>query len=165
MVHGGSAVLTSRALAMQVPFRSGLPRHVDSDWLLRAESAPGARLVFVPETEPLVIWHIDRGRSRITTQRDWRQSLAYCRENRALFTRRGYAAFVLHVVGSNAAAQHSWGAFGSLLREAFAFGQPAVVDLISHLGNFVLPVGLQRAIAGRFARARALGRGGPRPGG
>ncbi len=155
MVHGGSAVLTSRALAVRVPFRSGLPRHVDPDWLLRAASEPGVRLLFVPETEPLVIWHIERSRLRITTQRNWRQSLAYCRENRELFTRRGYAAFVLHIVGSNAAAQREWGAFPLLLREAYARGQPALVDLVSHVGNFVLPAGVQRAVAGFFARSSA----------
>lgn len=156
MVHGGSAVLTSRELALRVPFRSGLPRHVDPDWVLRAAAEPGARLVFVPEMEPLLIWHIERGRPRITTQRNWKQSLAYCRENRALFTRRGYAAFVLHVVGSNAAAQRNWGAFGSLLWESVTLGQPALVDLVAHVGNFVLPGSIQRAIAGWFAaRARA----------
>jgi glycosyltransferase involved in cell wall biosynthesis len=152
MVHGGSAVLTSRALALRVPFRSGLPRHVDPDWLLRAVAEPGARLVFVPEREPLVIWYTERGRARITTQRDWRESLAYCRENRALFTGRAYAAFVLHVVGSNAAAQGRWAAFGSLLWEACVRGRPAAVDLVSHVGNFVLPVRMQRAVAGWFAR-------------
>ncbi len=152
MVHGGSTVLTSRELAVRVPFRSGLPRHVDPDWLLRAVAELGARLLFVPEMEPLVIWYTERGRARITTQRDWRESLAYCRDNRALFTRRAYAAFVLHVVGSNAAAQGRWDAFGSLLWEAFARGQPAAVDLVSHVGNFVLPVGMQRTMAGWFAR-------------
>ena len=147
-----SAVLTSRALAVRVPFRSGLPRHVDPDWLLRATSAPDARLLFVPETEPLLIWHIERNRPRVTTHRDWRQSLAYCREHRELFTRRGYAAFILHVVGSNAAAQREWGAFFGLLREAFNRGRPAGVDLVSHVGNFLLPGRVQRAVARLFAR-------------
>ena len=149
-----SAVLTSRELVLRVPFRSGLQRHVDPDWLLRATSEQGARLLFVPEMEPLLIWHIERGRARVTTQRDWRQSFAYCREHRELFTRRGYAAFVLHVVGANAAAQGEWGAFYTLLREAFARGEPAVVDLVSHVGNFVLPRWAQRAVAGVFARRR-----------
>lgn len=147
-----SAVLTSRELALRVPFRSGLQRHVDPDWLLRATSEQGARLMFVPEMEPLLIWHIERSRLRVTTQRDWRQSLGYCREHPELFTRRGYAAFVLHVVGANAAAQGEWGAFYPLLREAFARGQPATVDLVSHVGNFVLPRWVQRAVAGLFAR-------------
>src|SRR6185436_1785144 len=113
-----SAILTSRELASQVPFRRGLKRHLDPDWLLRAARIPGAGLEFVPEEEPLLIWHIERGRPRITTQRDWTQSFAYCTTNRDLFTPRGYAAFLLHVVGSNAAAQRAPGAFLLLLREA-----------------------------------------------
>ena len=119
---------------------------------------PGARLEFVRELEPLLIWHIERGRARITTQRDWAQSLAYCREHRDLFTRRGYAAFVLHVVGSNAAAQRVPTAFFLLLREAFAHGRPAPVDLVSHFGNFLLPGAVQRALSGWFARARGTRR-------
>jgi hypothetical protein len=147
-----SAILTSRELAVRVPFRSGLQRHVDPDWLLRAISEPEAKLLFVPETRPLLIWHVERGRSRITTQRDWTQSLAYCREHRELFTRRAYAAFVLHVVGSSAAAQRARGAFLALLREAFAQGEPEMVDLVSHAGNFVLPAAVRRALAGMFGR-------------
>jgi hypothetical protein len=140
---------------IETRFRSGLPRHVDPDWLLRAASEPRVRLLFVPETEPLLVWHIERSRLRITTQRDWRQSLAYCRENRELFTRRAYAAFVLHIVGSNAAAQRDWGAFPLLLREAYGRGEPAFVDLVSHLANFVLPAGVQQAVARLFTRLSA----------
>jgi glycosyltransferase involved in cell wall biosynthesis len=147
-----SAILTSRELAAQVPFRRGLQRHLDPDWLLRAVGVPGAGLEFVPEQQPLLIWHIERGRPRITNQRDWTQSFAYCTTNRELFTPRGYAAFLLHVVGSNAAAQRVPSAFALLLREAFAHGRPTIVDLLSHVGNFLLPARVQRAMAGSFAR-------------
>lgn len=151
-----SAILTSRELLRRVRFRSDLKRHVDPDWLLRAVREPGAELEFVPETEPLLVWHIERDRKRITTRPDWEASLAWCRSNRALFTARGYAAFVLHVVGSSAAAQRHANAFFVLLQEAFDRGRPAPVDLASHLGNFVLPAGLQRNIAHRFARLSSL---------
>jgi hypothetical protein len=147
-----SAVLTTRALATRVPFRSGLDRHVDPDWLLRAVAEPDARLVFPAEMEPLVVWHIERGRSRITTRRDWRASLEFARRNRALFTLPAYAAFVLHVVGSSAAAQGAFSAFPLLLREAFRSGRPAPVDLLSHAANFLLPNPLQRMLARAYAR-------------
>ncbi|HEY3258214.1 MAG TPA: glycosyltransferase family 2 protein, partial [Gemmatimonadaceae bacterium] len=111
-----SGILTSRELAVRVPFRSGLERHVDPDWMLRAARVPGAALVFVTETDPLVIWHVEKHRQRITTRPDWMQSLDYCSRNRDLFTPRGYAAFVLHVVGSSAAAQGKTPAFTRLLR-------------------------------------------------
>ncbi len=147
-----SAILTSRALLAEVPFTSGLQRHVDPDWLLRARKDGEARLEFLAEPKPFVVWNIESDRARITTTPDWVASLAWCRTNRRLFTDRGYAAFVLHVVGSNAAAQHAWTAFGPLLREARTRGRPAPVDLASHVANFVLPGELQRRVALWYAR-------------
>jgi glycosyltransferase involved in cell wall biosynthesis len=147
-----SAILTSHALAVEVPFTAGLGRHVDPDWLLRAARLPGVCLELAPGNDPLVVWHIERERSRITTRRDWAASYAWCRANRHLFSPRGYAAFVLHVVGSNAAAQRQWRAFPLLLREACARGRPAPVDLVSHVGNFVLPARMQRRMAAWYAR-------------
>jgi glycosyltransferase involved in cell wall biosynthesis len=158
-----SAILTSRELAGRVPFRRGLERHLDPDWLMRAATVPGAALEFVPDPEPLLIWHIERERARITTQRNWVQSLDYARGNRELFTARGYAAFVLHVVGSNAAAQGVHSAFLPLLREAFGRGRPAPVDLLSHLGNFLLPSRVQRRVAGYFARWKRKRQAGAEP--
>lgn len=155
-----SAILTRRQLLDRVPFQDGLERHVDPDWLLRAAREPGAGLVFVPEPEPLLIWHVEQGRRRITTMRDWRASLAWCREQRDLFTARAYAAFVLHVVGSNAAAQGEGTAFLLLLREAFRRGRPAPVDLLSHVGNFLLPDRAQRGLATLFGRLSAARRPG-----
>lgn len=152
-----SVILTSRALAGRVPFRSGLNRHVDPDWMLRAGQVPGVKLVFVPEIEPLAVWHVETRRDRITTRPDWRQSLEYCSENRDLFTARGYAAFVLHVVGSAAAAQGETQAFTRLLREAFEQGRPSAVDLLSHVGNFILSDRVRRFVAGihsRYSRTR-----------
>jgi glycosyltransferase involved in cell wall biosynthesis len=153
-----SGLLVPRPLLSRVPFTSGLPRHVDPDWLLRAARIEGVALVLPPGDEPLLVWNIERGRTRITTVRDWETSLRWCRERRDLFTRRGYAAFVLHVVGSNAAAQGHVGAFFALLREAFASGRPAVVDLVSHVANFTVPPAWQRRLARWYAAMGAPGR-------
>jgi glycosyltransferase involved in cell wall biosynthesis len=158
-----SAILTSRELLRRVRFRSGLERHVDPDWLLRAAGEPGTSLEFVPESAPLLIWHIERGRDRITTRPDWRTSLTWSRTNRTLFTARGYAAFILHVVSANAAAEGERGSFFRLVQEAFDKGRPSPVDLASHLANFVLPARLQRGIARRFARISARRASRPSP--
>lgn len=149
-----STILTTKAFATEVPFNRALERHVDSDWLLRVGRVPGFVLAFPPGEEPLVTWHVEHTRGRITTRRDWQASLAWCRGNRALFSARGYAAFLLHVVGSNAAAQHAWRALPMLLREAARDGRPAAVDVASHVANFVLPAGLQRAVAGWVGQLR-----------
>lgn len=159
-IVSNSAIFTRRDLLTRVPFTSGLERHVDPDWLLRAAREPGVALEFVPEPEPLLIRHVEQSRRRITTQRDWRASLAWCREQRDLFTPKGYAAFVLHVVSSSAAAQGEGAAFLLLLGEAFGRGRPAPVDVISHVGNFLLPDRLQRGLATWFGRLTAARRPG-----
>lgn len=147
-----SSLLTTRELLLDVPFAAGLARHVDPDWLLRATRAPGTCLEFVPGSDPLVVWHIEQGRPRITTQPDWTASLDWCRTERALFSDRGYGAFILHVVGSNAAAQGAWRAFVPLLREAFRDGAPAPVDVASHVANFAVSAPVKRRVAAWFAR-------------
>ncbi len=146
-----STVLTTRILAREVPFNGTLRRHVDTDWLLRVARVPGFRLMFAGG-EALVEWNIEHSRSRITTRRDWAESLDWGRGNRALLTDRAFAAFLLHVVGANAAAQHAWGAFPTLLREALRDGSPSFVDVASHCANFALPATVQRHIAAWFAR-------------
>lgn len=145
-----SAIFTSRDVAMRVPFRGLI--WDDPDWLLRATRIPGAGLEFAPEMEPLLVWHIERKRERITNRLFWRDSLDYARANRELFTARSFAGFVLHVVSSSAAAQGDIGAFPLLLREALSNGQPAPVDLLAHLGNFVLPDTVKRWSARLNAR-------------
>jgi glycosyltransferase involved in cell wall biosynthesis len=150
-----TSILTSRELLLAVPFARGLPRHVDPDWVLRATRHPGTCVRFVAGEEPLVVWHMEHDRPRITTRPDWTESLEWCRRNRALFSGRGYAAFVLHVVGSSAAAQHSWRAFPLLLREAIREGAPAPVDVASHVANFCLPSVVQRRVAAWYGRHAA----------
>jgi len=146
-----TSILTARRLLLDVPF-APLPRHVDPDWVLRATRRPDVVVTFVPDTEPLVEWYMEHDRPRITTRPDWRASLAWCRDNRTLFSDRGYAAFLLHVVGSSAAAQHVWHAFPLLLREAFRDGRPAGVDVASHVANFSIPAALQRRVATWYGR-------------
>lgn len=148
-----TSILTTTSLLREVPFATGLARHVDPDWTLRATRRPDVAVHFAAPDEPLVVWNMEHDRPRITTRRNWRESLAWCRANRGLFSRRGYAAFLLHVVGSNAAAQHAWSAFPALLAEAIRDGRPAPVDIASHVANFALPATVQRRIAGWYARA------------
>jgi glycosyltransferase involved in cell wall biosynthesis len=145
-----SALLTSRELLARVPFRGRL--WDDPDWLLRAVKEPDASLEFVAETKPLLIWHVERNRQRITNQAGWRDSLEFARLRHDLFTCRAYAGFLLHVVGSRAAAHREFGAFGLLLSEAFTRGRPSCVDLLGFFGNFLIPTSSQRWLARQFAR-------------
>jgi glycosyltransferase involved in cell wall biosynthesis len=141
-----STVLTTRELLQRVPFPSGLMRHDDLDWLLRAGALKGAGVEFVPASEPLVIWHIKRDHSRLSQSTDWRTSLRWIHSSRHLVTPRAYAGFVL--TWASVAAQRSgeWPAFFVLLREAGRHGRPRVIDVMAHLTIWLIPRRIRRRV-------------------
>jgi glycosyltransferase involved in cell wall biosynthesis len=133
-----SMIVAPKALLTRVTFTDGLRRHVDPDWLLRAVREPNVGVVFPDTREPLAIWNIEQGRTRVSTSGDWRISLTWGQSQRELFTREAYAGFVCKTVSAAAAAAREPHAFGQLWREARRHGRPSWVDLASHLMNFSL---------------------------
>jgi glycosyltransferase involved in cell wall biosynthesis len=77
-----STLLMSRELMQKIPFRAGLKKHQDSDWVLRAVREEGASLEVIDE--PLSIWHIEENRATISGERMWSHSLEWLRNNRGL---------------------------------------------------------------------------------
>ena len=150
-----STIFTSRALLQDVPFRRGLLKHVDPDWLFRAIACEGAGVEFVTDREPLAIWNIDERRSRISNNVGWRYSIDWIRENRELVTSRAYASFLLTVASSTAARAGDWRAFPLLVTEAYRGGKPSMIDLGIHLANFLVPDAVRRWSAGASARRHA----------
>ena len=150
-----TSILTTRELMTRVPFASGLTRHEDPDWVLRAVRYPGAFLQFVPDEAPLLTWYMEHDRPRISTRPDWMASRAWANDNRELFSDRGYASFLLHVASSAAASQRAWSAFVVLLREATRDGSPRLVDLASHIANFAIPAPAMRRVAGWYGSLKA----------
>ncbi len=145
-----STIFTRRKLLEEVPFRKDLRKHVDPDWLLRAVARSDAGVEFVPDPEPLAIWHIEEGRPRISNDVAWQYSRDWIRANRDLVTPRAYAAFLLTVASQGASRARDWRAFPMLLWEAGRFGRPAIVDVGAHLGNFLTPDWMRRrAVPGR----------------
>jgi glycosyltransferase involved in cell wall biosynthesis len=59
-----STLFVPRDLLLWVPFQSGLPRHQDWDWMIRAAAYPGVKITWVWDT--LVIYHIDAYRKSIS---------------------------------------------------------------------------------------------------
>jgi len=134
-----STVLTTKDLLLQVPFRADLPRHNDVDWLLRATAVEGVKVLFVSDPEPLVIWHIDTNRDRISNTADWRYSLGWIEENRRLVTPRAYASFLLIWASSTAARGRGWKAFWTLPWQAFRKGKPRFIDFMAHFLIWLVP--------------------------
>ena len=150
-----NTLLTKRELVVEVPFRTGLRRCIENDWLLRATSIDGTGIEFVETERPLTIWNMDDDRPRLTNTSDWRESLAWIRENRDLVTPRAYAGFVIGDVGIAAARRKQWAALIPLAKEAFVCGRPRWFDVALLGASWTLPVPLQDRLARRNAAALA----------
>jgi len=137
-------ILTRRSLLRRVPFRGGLKKHQDWDWVLRA-TGEGARVFFCPE----VLAKCEM-RTRASTSRspDWRFSLAWIQQNRQLVTRRAYAGFITTHVAWQAAEQREWGVFLPLLGDAWRNGSPSSADLLRYLGFWTVPRGVRQRLHG-----------------
>ena len=146
-----STIMAPAALLRRVPFRSGVRRAQELDWTLRATRQEDVELLFVPE--PLVLWHQDEDRERITLTNPWAEVLAWLRASRDLFTPRAYAAFAMSVLGSMAATTRSTSVFREVLGEARRHGRPGAIDYLTYLQIWAQPP----EVRGRL-RDRVLGR-------
>ncbi|MEV4640004.1 glycosyltransferase family 2 protein [Actinoplanes sp. NPDC049548] len=156
LFHGEGFIQTSTILATtdllrEVPFTVGLRRQQELDWTLRAIKAEGTALVMADE--PLVVWHQDEDRERISLEMPWESQLAWLRGNRALFTPRAYAAFTMSVLSSMAAPTRSARVFRELLREARTYGRPSAIDYVTHAQIWAIPPHLRHVL-----RDKVLGR-------
>lgn len=59
-----SSLFVPRDLLLWVPFKTGLPRHQDWDWMIRAAAYPGVKITWV--WDALVIYHIDAYRKSVS---------------------------------------------------------------------------------------------------
>ncbi|WP_436521056.1 glycosyltransferase family 2 protein [Actinoplanes sp. HUAS TT8] len=139
-----STILAPTELFRRVPFTVGLRRQQELDWTLRATRHDGVALCFAPE--PLVLWHQDEDRERISLEMPWREQLEWLRASRSLFTPRAYAAFAMSVLGSMAATTRSFAVFREVLAEARRNGRPGIVDYLTYLQIWALPPALRHRL-------------------
>jgi glycosyltransferase involved in cell wall biosynthesis len=141
-----SSVLTRKALMELVPFTSGLPKHQDIDWYVRASLVTGARFRFVHE--PLVIFYVEQNRATLSTRSDWRFSLNWLKASRARMSPRAYAGFISSIVASEASKQGQWKAFPELLGEMLRNGKPGFMDLSLFVGRWFIRPSLRGKLRG-----------------
>lgn len=134
-----STILTARTLLLAVPFRKESQRHDDLDWVLRATTRNGVGVQFVPETAPLAIWHRDDTRPTLSSNTDWRFSLAWINQNRDLVTKRAYASFLMTWLSANAVQEGNRKGSLLLFRQACRYGIPSVLDVIVFVGIWLCP--------------------------
>jgi glycosyltransferase involved in cell wall biosynthesis len=139
-----STIMAPTELLRRVPFTVGLRRQQELDWTLRAVKQDGVELIVAEE--PLVIWHQDEDRERISLEMPWEAQLEWLRANRELFTPRAYAAFTMSVLSSMAATTRSPKVFRELLREARGYGRPGATDYVTFLQIWAIPPGLRRSL-------------------
>jgi glycosyltransferase involved in cell wall biosynthesis len=159
LFHGDGFIQTSTITARtellrRVPFTPALRRLQELDWSLRCLQFDGVGLLYAPE--PLVIWHADENRSRISFDAPWRQSIEWLKETRSRVTPRAYAALAMSVVGSMAATSNDPRVFLDLLREARRYGRPGLLDYLTFVQVWLVPPRLRREVRdlvlGRRAR-------------
>ena len=137
-------LLFPKELYKMVPFKSGLPRNQDFDWVLRATRQKGAGLEFAQE--PLAIWHKAECRKSVSSTANWQGSYQWIRSIREMITPRAYGSFITLHVAWQAAAQQAWGSFFPLLVEACAKGELKPADLIRYTGFWLVPQSLRPAL-------------------
>ena len=147
-----STIFTKKELLQQVPFKAGLAKHQDWDWLLRVNTLAEVGIEFVPQ--PLTIWYCWEKRPTTSTTSNWQNSLTWIRNNRHLVTPRAYAAFVMIQAGSQAAYQREWQEFLPLLQEAIEQGKPKAIDFWLYLVMWLVPRDTRRTIRGLFSRKK-----------
>ncbi|HEY3501783.1 MAG TPA: glycosyltransferase family 2 protein [Actinocatenispora sp.] len=147
-----STILAPTALLRRVPFAVGVRRMQELDWTLRALDHDDVDLVVA--AEPLVRWHTDEDRPRISLHSPWEQCLAWLRDSRPLLTPRAYAALTMSVIASMAAPTRSTAVFRELLREAREHGRPGAIDYLTYLQIWLIPPDLRHRLRDRILSRR-----------
>ncbi len=152
-----STLMAPTALFREVPFKPGLPRVQDWDWLLRAVQIPEVGVEY--GSAALSVRHDDEDRPRISTDPGWQAIFDWVTANRSLFTPRAYAAALMGLVSSLAAPSHSPRICGRLLRESLRGGRPGALELVTFAQIWLFPRWVRHAVRDPFIRRSLSYRG------
>jgi hypothetical protein len=133
-----------------VPFREGLKKHQDWDWVIRAVHQDGVGFAF--EGDPLAICYFGQTLPGISNANDWRFSLSWIREMRPSISSRAYAGFVLSVVADQAARVASPREYWELLKDSMRRGQPVLTDVMLYAVMRLFPPDVRRRLRFSFGR-------------
>jgi glycosyltransferase involved in cell wall biosynthesis len=126
-----SSLLTKRDLLLRVPFRDGLKKHQDWDWVLRAAGQEGVGFDF--ESSPLTVFNIDPTLPGISNRKnDWQFSFSWIQEMRPYVSPRAYASFILSDVAEMAARVASPREYWTLLIHSMKRGKPVLTDVMRY---------------------------------
>lgn len=143
-----STIFTTKELLEKVPFNTLLKRHDDWDWLLRAIAEDGVGVEFVEQV--LSVWHLEQARPSLSKSSNWQFSFEWIRGKRDLVTPRAYSSFILAEVSARAASAGEWKALWLLLREAFQFGKPQLIDICVCFAMWIFPTHIRGKLRNIF---------------
>lgn len=143
-----SMILAPRELLLRVPFKAGLRRHQEWDWLLRATASAEVKISTVWET--LAIWHIETAQLSISRLNQWQTSFNWILSMRRLVTPRAYASFLMVFVSAIAAREGDRAAMPILFGEARRHGQPDSIDYVLMAAMWLLPQTTRRRLRNLF---------------
>jgi glycosyltransferase involved in cell wall biosynthesis len=129
----------SREFFLEAPFRKGLKRNQDIDWLLQALRLPDIDLAIVPE--PLVVFYNEKQRKRVTSAagNGWQINRDWAVEHRELFTPQGFSTYIA-ILPLNMAMQDKvqWKSLKSLFQDCRQYGaiSPKILWLFALYGIF-----------------------------
>ncbi|MGC2163482.1 MAG: glycosyltransferase family A protein [Silvibacterium sp.] len=142
-----STLMMPRELMLAVPFRSGLRRHQDWDWVLRAERAFGVEFTVVDE--PLVVYRTEDRRASVGRAQDWEFSMEWGREMRGHFSAKAYSWFLAAECASRAAKSHAGiAAYAEIARRFVLDGRPSLMSTAMLVFFFGFPRGLRKKFHG-----------------
>jgi glycosyltransferase involved in cell wall biosynthesis len=142
-----SSLFMSRQLAMDLTFRDP---HDDWDLLLRAVKEKGAAILTVQR--PLVVHYTEDDRSSLGASFDWRMSLDWVNEKRALLTSSAYAGFCLTIIGPQAAKIGDLRGFWKLLYSACTRGSPRSIQLVLYFLIWLVPIHRRQQLRSLLSR-------------
>lgn len=133
-----STLMMRREMMLAVPFRRGLKRHQDWDWVLRAEGVPGA--AFTVLSEPLVVYSMGDGRESVSRAQDYEFSMNWGAEMRGFFSAKAYSWFLATECASRGAKSRAGlKVYAEVARRFVVDGRPTVGSTMALAGFLVLP--------------------------
>lgn len=153
-VMQSSALLTQRDFLLRLPFKDGLKKHQDWDWVLRAAAQDGVGFDF--ESGPLAIFNVDPTVPGISNRtNDWHFSFSWIEEMRPYISSRAYASFVLSDVADMAARVASPREYWALLKHSMQRGNPVFTDVMRYAIVRLFPPDVRHKL--RFWLGRTIG--------
>jgi glycosyltransferase involved in cell wall biosynthesis len=143
-----SMILAPRQLLLRVPFKAGLRRHQEWDWLLRA--AASREVDVVVAWAVLATWNIEANRISMSNMDQWQTSFEWIVSMRRLVTPRAYASFLMVLVSAIAAREGDLSAFRMIFREARRNGHPQPIEYALMAAMWLLPQTARRKLRNFF---------------